>query len=1104
MRRVWIALAGLIGLAAVYLFAPIPSLAATATWTGQGGDDHWTTAANWAGSVAPSPGDDLVFPDNVAQLTSQNDFASNTAFNSLSFSGAGYTVSGNRIVLANGIAATHPSGTNRVAIPVILTAATTYAVSSATGTLTVQGSTDLKGHTLTVDSAGTIQITGAIINTGALPAGLVKTGTGALTLAGDNLYNGGTSVTDGTLQVTNDHALGSGTSGTNVQSGATLALAGGITVSEPLTLNGNGVGGAGALVAADALTETWMGAITAASSSTIGSSTGDLILNGALGGSGALSIAGPGIVELQGTGANAFSGGVTVKGGTLRAAKTAGVAAIASDATVNSGATLELDADNQIADSAAVTVDSGGAFTLNGFADTIGSLAGVGSVTVGTLTVGSDNSSTTFSGTIAGSGTLTKVGTGTLALTNADSYTGTTTVSAGTLRITNATALGSSAAGTTVQSGATLALAGGITVAEPLTLNGTGVGGGGALQNGDTAANTWSGPVTLAGATAIGGSSGTLTISAAIGEVPNAGVLTKVGAGTLALTGANTYTGSTTVTAGTLRLGNSSALGSNQAANTTVQNGATLALAGGLRVLRGQGALNLAGAGVGGVGALVNTADVNTWVGPVVAGTPNASIGVSAGSLTIDGGADPPLGISSVLTKLGPGLLRVQGTGGSPPAVGTTLRVSAGTLDTRTETVLPDGGKTIVDAGAALAVNGIIVTHNLDLTLGGSGVDGGGALQSTDPLLASLKNSLSGRFTLQGDTTIGGNGGPLEFNGPIGSASGTPVTLTKTGPNTVTFDGANTYGSTVVSGGTLVVNGSQSGGAITLSGGLLGGTGSTGAVTATSGLLAPGLPSGTIVGVLNTGNLALGGSSILAVDLNGTTAGTQYDQVNVSGGVTLSGQAQLSVSLGFAPLVGTLFTIIANDGADAVSGTFAGLPEGAVLSASGVPLRISYAGGTGNDVTLAVLASPTPTLTPTPAPTATSTPTATATATRTPTSTPSLTATPFPRPDVSVQVAPSGGTLQTTITARDAGCAGGNNQLQQLQFTRLTNALVDVATTPPAHVAAPITVNLPGHPAAIGLTVHRLTAGQPATVELTVTDGCGAWPTFVGGGPQAF
>jgi hypothetical protein len=47
-------------------------------------------------------------------------------------------------------------------------------------------------------------------------------------------------------------------------------------------------------------------------------------------------------------------------------------------------------------------------------------------------------------------------------------------------------------------------------------------------------------------------------------------------------------------------------------------------------------------------------------------------------------------------------------------------------------------------------------------------------------------------------------------------------------------------------------------------------------------------------------------------------------------------------------------------------------------------------------------------------------------------------------------------------------------------------------------------VALPSHPASLTLTIHRLTASQPTTVEFTVADGCGDWPTVVGGGPSAF
>jgi hypothetical protein len=104
---------------------------------------------------------------------------------------------------------------------------------------------------------------------------------------------------------------------------------------------------------------------------------------------------------------------------------------------------------------------------------------------------------------------------------------------------------------------------------------------------------------------------------------------------------------------------------------------------------------------------------------------------------------------------------------------------------------------------------------------------------------------------------------------------------------------------------------------------------------------------------------------------------------------------------------------------------------------------------------------------------------------------------------VDVDVTPFGGALQVTITARDAGCAA-NNQLQALRFTRLTNGTVDVPGVGTITAASATPVALPGLPASVTLTVRRVTSGVASTVELVVTDGCGDWPTFVGGGPFAF
>ncbi|BBO36057.1 right-handed parallel beta-helix repeat-containing protein [Lacipirellula parvula] len=105
--------------------------------------------------------------------------------------------------------------------------------------------------------------------------------------------------------------------------------------------------------------------------------------------------------------------------------------------------------------------------------------------------------------------------------------------------------------------------------------------------------------------------------------------------------------------------------------------------------------------------------------------------------------------------------------------------------------------------------------------------------------------------------------------------------------------------------------------------------------------------------VVLTGNLALSADDTLVIELNGTSATTNYDNFVVNGSVALNG-ATLDLSRGFAPAPGDSFVIAGNDGLDPVNGTFAGLAEGSVIYVSGIPFTLSYAGGDGNDVTLTI------------------------------------------------------------------------------------------------------------------------------------------------------
>jgi len=110
---------------------------------------------------------------------------------------------------------------------------------------------------------------------------------------------------------------------------------------------------------------------------------------------------------------------------------------------------------------------------------------------------------------------------------------------------------------------------------------------------------------------------------------------------------------------------------------------------------------------------------------------------------------------------------------------------------------------------------------------------------------------------------------------------------------------------------------------------------------------------GYVRGSVDVGSLALSSAAELQVSVTGDQAGSGYGQVIVRGGGTVSlGSAMLSVE-GLSPLpLGSTLTIIANLGSQPVNGTFAGLPEGAVVDTPAGVMRVSYTGGNGNDVTL--------------------------------------------------------------------------------------------------------------------------------------------------------
>src|SRR5205809_157738 len=94
----------------VILFS-INAFSAVKTWDGGGADTNWNTATNWVGDVAPVANDDLVFPVNAAQFTTNNNFFLLTNFNSVTIDGS-YTIGGNPLRIASSL--TVNSGTQAI------------------------------------------------------------------------------------------------------------------------------------------------------------------------------------------------------------------------------------------------------------------------------------------------------------------------------------------------------------------------------------------------------------------------------------------------------------------------------------------------------------------------------------------------------------------------------------------------------------------------------------------------------------------------------------------------------------------------------------------------------------------------------------------------------------------------------------------------------------------------------------------------------------------------------------------------------------------------------------------------------------------------------
>lgn len=267
-----------------------------------------------------------------------------------------------------------------------------------------------------------------------------------------------------------------------------------------------------------------------------------------------------------------------------------------------------------------------------------------------------------------------------------------------------------------------------------------------------------------------------------------------------------------------------------------------------------------------------------------------------------------------------------------------------------------------VDFGTiAITSDGALGNPANGVFLNGGNTTTNGSLRLDAPVTTSRT------ITVSATSAINTNSYDFAVNGVLAGGS----TLTKLGIGNLNLNNpANTFtGVLNINGGRVNVNGNlpTSTSAVNVnSGGVLGGTGNiTRNVTVNGGgIVSPGVSPGVLT--IN-GNITFNAGSAFEVELNGLTAGTDYDQLFVNGNVTLTG-AILGGSVGFLPSLGDQFWILVKPTPGAITGTFAGLPEGSFFELGGIQFQITYTAnfaslggpGTGNDVMLTVTAIPEP------------------------------------------------------------------------------------------------------------------------------------------------
>ena len=768
----------------VFLSA-LSASAADVTWSSAGsstpgGTGNWTGGSTWwNGASAVSWPDAANATFSAAGNTTVN--SSVTAGN-LTFSNGTSNISildgAGSLTVNNGITATNTANT----------AALTFTISESSLILGAN-------QTWTVNNGGTVgtanlAVSSAISGSG---LGITKAGNGTLTLSGSNTFDGSVTITSGTLSATSGiAALGNGTALTLNQSTRLniTPTSGSNSTSRQLVLTGTS-GFNLAAYGSDALT--WSGNLVNQATTNshalnlTGTSTANNTFSGVLSdnGSNTLRLAKAETGTWVLTGNNTSSGTVDIGEGKL-VVSTIGNSTETSNLgkgslirmggnTENGTATLEYvgtgntsnkqfsvsSSANTRNDTIQILNNGSGAlvFSNNNF---LAAAPLSNSTATKTLVFGGSNTNNnTISGSISnGNGTtnstitlsLTKTDSGKWILSGNNTYTGTTTLSAGTLQMGHTNAFGTT---------------GNVTF------------GGGALQYGSGITADLSARIKNSGsAMAIDTNINNVTFASAL-DSTNSGGLTKNGSGTLKLSGNNTYSGATTINAGVLEVDTTGLLGGGSYSGNVANNGTLVigssssqTLSG---IISGTGALTKNGSGT------LTLSGNNTYSGAttVNAGTLAVSGNMASSAITLNTGVVVSAGTTAAVAKFNAAALTVGAGTGYAFTIG---NVGASVAGTDYDQIALSGALTLNNTSA----------NPLSVSLYGTPTAWSGSSTYTWDMItaASVTGFTAGNFTTDFTNfgiSAGLRGGNWTYSNP--TAGNIRLTYTGVGGGNVTWSG---------------------------------------------------------------------------------------------------------------------------------------------------------------------------------------------------------------------------------------------------------------------------------------------------------------------------